>query len=115
MNQIYIFKLYQNKFRGDDTKTYQIFGVPIGNAKITRKVQFRPAGTVIKYHQKTSNSNCLRSLASAFQFIGDNSSIPSILNSNEKPLTLQIENYRNKIHFYNAIMTNRRKLKLNRT
>ena len=23
--------MYQTKFRGDDTKTYQIFGVPIGN------------------------------------------------------------------------------------
>ena len=26
-------KMYQNKSRGDDTKTYQIFGVLIGNAK----------------------------------------------------------------------------------
>ena len=41
---------------GDDTKTFQIFGVPIGNAKITRKVQFRPEAPVIKYRQKTSNS-----------------------------------------------------------
>ena len=49
-------KLYQTEFRGDDTKTFQISGVPIGNAKITRKVQFRPAAPVIKYHQKTSNS-----------------------------------------------------------
>ena len=56
-------KLYQNKFRGDDTKIFQIFGVPIGNAKITRKVQFRPAATVMKYHQKTYNSCCLSSLA----------------------------------------------------
>ena len=33
-------KLYHTKFRGDDTKTFQIFGIPIGNAKITRKVKF---------------------------------------------------------------------------
>ena len=28
-------KLYKNKFRRDDTKTFQIFGLPIGNTKIT--------------------------------------------------------------------------------
>ena len=37
-------KLYQNKFRSDDTKIFQIFGVPIGNAKITRKT-VPPSGT----------------------------------------------------------------------
>ena len=37
-------------------KTYQIFGVPIGNAKMEREVQFHPAAPVIKYHQNTSNS-----------------------------------------------------------
>ena len=42
-------KFYQTKFRGDDTKTFQIFGVPIGNAKITRKVQFHP----VAHHQNT--------------------------------------------------------------
>ena len=62
-------KLYQANTRGDDTKTYQIFAVPIGNAKTTRKVQFHPAAPVIKYHQKTYNSCCLSSLASAFHCI----------------------------------------------
>ena len=49
-------KMYKTKFRGDDSKIYQIFGVPIGNVKITRKVQFHPASPVIKFHQNTSNS-----------------------------------------------------------
>ena len=31
-------KLYQNKCRGDDTKIFQTFGVPISNVKITRIV-----------------------------------------------------------------------------
>ena len=53
-------KLFQTKFRGDDTKTFQIFGVPIGNAKITRKVQFQPVAPVIKCHQKTFIASCLR-------------------------------------------------------
>ena len=73
-------KLYQTKFRGYDTKTFQIFGVPIGNAKITRKVQFHPAAPVIKYHQKTSNSCYLSSLASAFHCINKNMAVPDLVN-----------------------------------
>ena len=49
-------KLYQTNFRGDATKTFQIFGVPIGDTKIKRKVHFHPAAPVIKYHQNISNS-----------------------------------------------------------
>ena len=40
-------KLYQTKFRGEDAKTFQIFGLPIGNEKTTRKVQFHPAAPLI--------------------------------------------------------------------
>ena len=50
--------MYQTKFRGDDKKTYQIFGVPIGNEKTTRKLQFHPVVPVIKYYQKSYNSPC---------------------------------------------------------
>ena len=76
-------KLYQTKFRGDDTKTFQIFGVPIGYAKITGKLQFHPAAPVIKYHQKIPNSCCLSSLASAFHCINDNRDKPNLVNSIE--------------------------------
>ena len=44
---IYI-KLYQTNTRGDDTKAYQIFSVPIGNAKTTDEIQFRPAFPVFR-------------------------------------------------------------------
>ena len=70
MNQISIKNLSKN-FRGDDTKTYQIFGVPIGDAKTTEKIWFHPAEPVIKYHQKSYNSCCLGSLASYFHSICD--------------------------------------------
>ena len=30
--------IYQNKFRGDNKKTYQLFAVPIGNAKKTDEI-----------------------------------------------------------------------------
>ena len=104
--------LYQNKFRGDDTKIFQIFGVPIDNAKITRKVQFHPAAPVIKCHQKISNNCCLSSLASDFHFINDNRDLPALVNSIEELLTLEKENCKNRIHFDNAIMKNRRTIKV---
>ena len=37
--------MYQTKFRGDDTKIFQIFGVPIGNAKKINKSTVPPSGT----------------------------------------------------------------------
>ena len=64
---------------GDVTKTYQIFGVPIDNAKTTRKVQFNPEAPVIKYHLKSYNSCCLSSLVSAFHCIGYYRAVPSIV------------------------------------
>ena len=68
-------------FRSDDTKTYQIFGLPIGNAKTSRKVQFHQAAPVIKCHQKSSSSCCLSSLASAFHCINDNRAVSYLVNS----------------------------------
>ena len=79
-------KLYQTKFRGDDTKTFQIFGVPIGNEKITRKVQFHPAAPLIKYHQKTYTCYSLSVLASAFKCINDKRSVPSHVTNIEQSL-----------------------------
>ena len=85
-------KLYQTKFRGDDTKTFRIFGVPIVHAKITRKLKFHPAAPVIKYHQKTSNSRCLSSLASVFHCINENRAVTASVNRVEESLTLEKEN-----------------------
>ena len=76
-------ELYQTKFRRDDTKIFQIFGVPIGNAKITRTLQFRLAAPVMKYLQRTSNSCCLSSFASAVHCIDDNRDVLSLVSSIE--------------------------------
>ena len=97
-------RMYQTKFRGDYTKAFQMFGIPMGNAKITRRVQFHPAAPLIKYHQKTSNNCCLSSLKSAFHCIKNNRAVPALVNCTEESLTLQIENCKNRIHFANAIM-----------
>ena len=77
-------KLYQTKFRGGDTKKLQIFGVPIDNEKMTRKLQFQPEARLIKYHQKTSNSCCLSSLASNFHCINETMDVPALLYSIEE-------------------------------
>ena len=92
-------------------KLFQIFGGPIGNEKIARKVQFRLAAPVMKYHQKTSNSCCLSSLASAFHYINENRDLLAVVKSIEESLILEKENCKNGIHFSNDIMSNRRKTK----
>ena len=104
-------KLHKNSTRGDDTKTYQLFAVPIGNAKTTEEMHFRPAAPVLEYHQKSSKRCCFGSLASVFHIIGDNRAVPSILNFIEESLILQIDKFRNRIHFANYIMTNRMHIK----
>ena len=75
--------MYQTKFGSDDTKTFQILGVPIGNAKIKRTVQFHQAALVMKYHQNKSNGCCLSILASAFHCINDNRAVLDLVNSIE--------------------------------
>ena len=66
---------------------------------------------MIKYPQKTYNSSCLSSLSSAFHCIGNNRDLPDLVNSIEESLALQTENCKNRIHFANAIMANKRKIK----
>ena len=84
---------------------FQIFGVPIGNAKITRKVHFHLEASVMKYHQKkkTYNSCCLSSLASDFHCINENKDVLALVQSIEESLTLEKENFKNRIHFVNAV------------
>ena len=104
--------MYQTKFWVDDTNTYQVYGVPIGNAKITRKVRFHPTEPLIKYHQNTSNSYCLGSLELSFHCIDENWAVSALVNIIKEPLNLQTDNFKNRIHFVNDIMTNKRKMKV---
>ena len=92
-------------------KIYQLFALPIGNGKTAEKIQFHPVSPVIKYHQKSSNSCCLSSLASAFHSIIDNQAVTALVNLIEESLTLQTYIFKNIIHFANAIMKNRMKIK----
>ena len=100
-------KLNQTNTRDDDTKTYKLFVVPIGKAKITDEIKFHPEEPVIKYHQRLSNSCCLGRLTSAFQSTGDYRAITALVNIIEESLTLQTDKISNRLHFSNAIMKNR--------
>ena len=105
-------ELYQTKFRHDDTKIFQIFGVSIGDAKIIRKVQFHLAASVMKCLHNSSKSSSLCTLASAFHCTNDKKVALALVNSIEESLTLEKENCKNIIHFDNANMSNRRKIKV---
>ena len=82
-------KQHQTKFGGDNTPNYQKIGVPIGNAKMTKKVKFHPEAPLIQYHQKSSNSCGFSSLAPGFHCIGDNMAVSAIVNHIEESLTLR--------------------------
>ena len=108
---IFLLKKDQTKFRRDTALDYQEFGVTIGTAKMTKKVQFRTEAPLIKYQQNSSNSCCLNSLESEFHCIGDNTAVSELVNLIEESLTPQTEIFRSRIHLANYIMKNRRKIK----
>ena len=53
----------------------------------------------------------MSSLVSYFHCKGDNRAISDLVNRVEESLTIQTEKIKNRIHFDNAIMTSRRKVK----
>ena len=83
MLTIFILKTLSENIRGQETKTYQLFVVPIGNAKTPENIYFLPEAPVLQYHQQSSNSCCLGSLSSAFYIIGDNRNTTDLANSIE--------------------------------
>ena len=72
-------KIYQVNIKVQDMKQYQLFIVPIGNAKITEIIEFHPESPMLKYHQESSNSFCLSNLSSAFYSIGDNRDVTDLV------------------------------------
>ena len=74
---------YHTNIRGQEKKTYPLFVVPIGNAKITERIVIHPESPVLKYHQKLPNSFCLSSLASAFHSIDEDRDATSLADNIE--------------------------------
>ena len=58
-----IFQIHENT---QDTNTFIIFQVPIGNSKCVENVKFHNDAPMIKYRQKSLNSYCFSSLESDF-------------------------------------------------
>ena len=78
---------------------------------MTKTLQFRAEAPLIKYHQNSSNSCFLSSLASDFHCIGDNRAVTALVNRIEESCTLQKDIFKSRMHSSNAIMKNRRKIK----
>ena len=104
-------KLHETKFRGDTTHNYQNFVVLIGNSRTKKIIRSRTEAPLTKYHQKSLNSCCLSSLESAFNCIGDNRDVTSLVNIIEESLNLQMEIFKSIINFSNTIMKNIRRIK----
>ena len=104
MNHISIETLYQRNIKGQETKKYQLFVVPIGNTNITERMVFHPEAPVLKYHQESSNSFCLISLTSTFHSISEDRAINSLANCTEESLTLKTNISRNIVDSANDIL-----------
>ena len=59
-------KLFQSHDNKQDKDTFKKFQVPIGNTKVLKSFKFQKDAPIIRYCQKTLNSCCFSSLASAF-------------------------------------------------
>ena len=62
-------KLFQSHDDTQEDNTFKTFQVPIGNAKCVESFKFQNDAPILKYCQKTLNSCCFISLASAFASI----------------------------------------------
>ena len=62
-------KLFQSHYDTQDINPFRKFQVPIGNAKCVESSKFQNDAPILKYCQKSFNSCCFSSLASAFDNI----------------------------------------------
>ena len=62
-------KLFQNHDNKQEKDAFRTFQVPIGNAKVVKSFMFHKYAPILSYFQKTLNSCCFSSLASAFASI----------------------------------------------
>ena len=59
-------KSFQSHGNTQDTNTFKIFKVPIGNSKCVETFKFNNDDPTLKYRQKLLNRYCFSSLASEF-------------------------------------------------
>ena len=93
-----------------DTNTFQIFIVPIGNAKNVDEMKFHIDAPMLKYRQYTPNICCFSSLESAFESVNQIKASNAISKRMEDSLTSQV-GFRNYIDFANAVLKNQKIVK----
>ena len=103
-------KLFQSHDNKQDTNIFKLFQAPIGNATFVESFKFQNDAPILKYCQKSLNSCCFSSLASAFSIINQNKADNYISLRIEESLESEVGN---RIDFANAILINEKKLKVN--
>ena len=88
-----------------------MFEVTIGNTKCEEEMKFHSKTPMLKYCQSVLNSCCFSSLESDFDSINQTKAINAITMHIEESFTSQVGNH---IDFANAILKNKKELKVNR-
>ena len=101
-------KLFQNHENEQETDTFRTFQVPIGNAKVVKSFVFHKDAPILRYRQKSLNSCCFSSLASAFASINHFKAADAISIRIKESLRSEVGN---RIYFANNIMLNKKKNK----
>ena len=96
-------KIFQSRDNEQDTNTFKTFHVPIGNTKVVKLFVFHKDAPILSYYQKTLNSCCFSSLASAFASIKHFKAANAISIRIKEPLKSEVGNC---IDFANEIMLN---------
>ena len=102
---------YKKLFQSHDDKQadimFKTFQVPIGNAKSVKSLKFQNDAPILRYCQKTLNSCCLSSLASAFASIKHFKADNAISMRIEESLNSEVGNH---IDYANDILKNNRRI-----
>ena len=98
-------KLFQSHDNEQDINIFKIFQVPIRNAKVVKSFVFHKDAPILRYCQKTLNSCCFGSLASAFASNNHSKASNAISIRIKESLKSKVGN---RIDFSNEIMLNRK-------
>ena len=99
-------KLLQSHDDKQDKDTFKTFQVPTGNQKVVKSFMFHKDAPILSYYQKTLNSCCFRSLASAFASIKHFKASDAISIRIKESLKSEVGNC---IYFANEIMLNHKR------
>ena len=105
---IIIVRLFHYHDNEQETDSFIIFEVPIGNAKVVKAFLFHKDAPTLIFRQKSLNSCCFSSLASAFASIKQIKAAYAISLRINESLTSEVGNG---IHFAFEIMQNRKRNK----